>query len=91
MTRILLYPLSLCETQSGNLAHSVGRLAFRPGRPMLVEHVGGLFLEHDLGGAVLTPGYGPDYDIVHVYQDDTAPRRLHSQVQIAMISEKCFL
>jgi hypothetical protein len=63
----ILYPYRICETQSGNLAHSVGRLAFRRGRPMLVEHVGGLYLEHDLQGAVLTPGYGDEYRIVHVY------------------------
>jgi hypothetical protein len=62
----VLYPRRLCETQGGNLAHAVGRVAFRPGRPMLVEHVGGLYLEHSLSGTVLTPGYGDEHSIVHV-------------------------
>lgn len=66
----VLLPLRLCETLAGNLAHAVGRLAFRPGRPMLVEHVGGIYLEHDLTGAVMTPGYGDDYRIVHVRNED---------------------
>jgi hypothetical protein len=64
--KLTLLPKSLCETQSGNLAHAVGRLVFRPGRPMLVEHVGGLYLEHKLSGEVVTPGYAPCYNIVHV-------------------------
>jgi hypothetical protein len=67
-----LSPRRLCETLAGNLAHAVGRLAFRPGRPMLVEHVGGLYLEHALNGAVLTPGYGDDYAIVHVWDEERA-------------------
>lgn len=66
----VLLPFRLCETLAGNLAHAVGRLAFRPGRPMLVEHVGGIYLEHDLTGAVMTPGYGEDYRIVHVRSED---------------------
>lgn len=65
-TNVMLLPKSLCETQSGNLAHAVGRLVFKPGRPMLVEHVGGLFLEHKLTGEVLTPGYSACYNIVHI-------------------------
>lgn len=66
MKSVLLYPHHICETRKGDLAYSVGRLAFRPGRPMLVEHVGGFFLEHDLTGAVVTPGVSSDYHIVHV-------------------------
>jgi hypothetical protein len=62
----ILFPRRICETLSGDLAYTVGRLAFRPGRPMLVEHVGGLYLEHDLLGGVITPGYGTEYAIVHV-------------------------
>ena len=69
--KITLLPRRLCETLSGNMAHSVGRLAFRPGRPMLVEHVGGIYLEHDLSGAVITPGFGDGYDIVHVCEDES--------------------
>lgn len=69
---LTLSPLRLCETLSGNLAHAVGRLAFRPGRPMLVEHVGGLYLEHGLCGRVVTPGYGEDYSIVHVWEEEKA-------------------
>ncbi|HEX2751818.1 MAG TPA: hypothetical protein VHP34_01670 [Alphaproteobacteria bacterium] len=57
-SKTVLLPRRLCETQAGNLAHAVGRIAFRPGRPMLVEHLGGLYLEHDLCGTVVTPGYG---------------------------------
>ena len=64
--KTVLFPRRMCETLSGDLAHTVGRLAFRPGRPMLVEHVGGVYLEHDLSGAVLTAGYGAEYSIVHV-------------------------
>lgn len=67
--KLILLPKSLCETQSGNLAHAVGRLLFRPGRPMLVEHVGGLFLEHKLTGEVMTPGYTACYNIVHLLDD----------------------
>lgn len=70
--KTVLFPRRLCETQSGNLAYTVGRIAFRPGRPMLVEHVGGLYLEHDLHGSVITPGYGEDYTIVHVGADSRA-------------------
>lgn len=66
---VVLSPLRLCETFSGNLAHTVGRVAFRPGRPMLVEHAGGLYLEHDLRGQVLTAGYGDEYNIAHVWED----------------------
>ncbi len=72
---LTLFPYRLCETQRGDLAHSVGRVAFRPGRPMLVEHVGGLYLEHDLTGRVLTAGYGADYNIVHVWDDGALPVR----------------
>jgi hypothetical protein len=67
---VVLFPQCLCETRSGNLAHAVGRLALRPGRPMLVEHVGGLFLEHDLSGRILSAGYGREYDIVHVGEEN---------------------
>jgi FtsP/CotA-like multicopper oxidase with cupredoxin domain len=66
----VLFPLHLCETRSGNLAHTVGRIAFRRGRPMLVEHVGGVYLEHDLQGQVVTPGYGEDFDIIHVFEEN---------------------
>lgn len=65
MTKILS-PQYLCETQAGNLAHVVGRVAFHPGRPLLVEHVGGVYLEHALDGAVVTPGACKSYNIVHV-------------------------
>lgn len=68
-TGLILLPKSLCETQAGNLAHAVGRLLFRPGRPMLVEHVGGIFLEHKLTGEVMTPGYTACYNIVHLLDD----------------------
>ncbi len=71
MKRTVLFPRRLCETLSGNLAYTVGRLAFRPGRPMLVEHVGGIYLEHDLMGSVITPGYSDEYAIVHVGIEDT--------------------
>ena len=70
--KLILYPCRLCETFGGDLAHSLGRIMFRPGRPMLVEHIGGLYLEHDLTGRVLTPGFGEDYDIAHV-RDEEAP------------------
>ena len=69
----VLFPRRLCETLSGNLAHTIGRLAFRHGRPMLVEHVGGVYLEHDLEGRVITPGYGAGYGIVHVWNEDQSP------------------
>jgi len=72
---VVLYPYRLCETQGGDLAHTVGRLAFKPGRPMLVEHVGGLYLEHDLQGRVLTPGYGDSYRIAHVWDEGETERR----------------
>jgi hypothetical protein len=68
--RVVLFPRRMCETLSGNLAHTVGRLLFRPGRPMLVEHVGGIYLEHDLAGTVLTTGYGAEYNIVYVCADE---------------------
>lgn len=66
---IILTPYQLCETQNGDLAHTVGRVILRPGRPMLVEHLGGIYLEHDLAGKVLTPGYGPEYNIVHIRRE----------------------
>jgi hypothetical protein len=67
---IVLFQRRICETLSGNLAYTVGRLAFRWGRPMLVEHVGRVYLEHDLSGKVLTEGYGPEYNIVHVWEEE---------------------
>lgn len=69
-TNTALFPRRICETLSGNLAHTIGRLAFRPGRPMLVEHIGGVYLEHDLSGRVITPGYGAEYGIVHIWKED---------------------
>lgn len=69
-SKTVLMPRRLCETQAGNLAHVVGRIAFRPGRPMLVEHLGGLYLEHDLSGSVVTPGYGEEYSIIHVFDEE---------------------
>lgn len=63
-----LVPRRLCETKAGNLAYIVGRIIFRPGRPMLVEHIGGVYLEHDLTGAVVTPGFDDDYAITHVFE-----------------------
>lgn len=63
-------PYQLCETKSGNLAHIIGRIAFHPGRPMLVEHVGGLYLEHLLTGEVITPGYCESYNITHVFKEN---------------------
>ncbi len=63
---VALVPRRLCETRSGDLAHTVGRILFEKGRPMLVEHVCGLLLCHDLSGRVLTPGFGHEYDVVHV-------------------------
>lgn len=68
----VLFPFRLCETRAGNLAHTVGRIVFRPGKPMLVEHVGGLYLEHGLNGKVATPGYDDGFDIVHVFAEDLA-------------------
>lgn len=62
-----LRPLVLCETQGGNLAYVVGRLAFQPGRPFLVEHVGGIYLAHDFCGRVLTPGHDDSYRIVALH------------------------
>ena len=63
---VIVFPDRMGERQAGNLAYTVGRLVFRPGRPMLVEHVGGVYLEHDLSGRVITRGYGVEYTIVHV-------------------------
>ena len=68
----VLFPRRLCVTYNGDLAHTVGRLVFSPGQPMLVEHVGGLYLAHSLCGAVLTNGYGPEYDITHIHDEDPA-------------------
>jgi len=67
---VILTPARLCATYAGDLAHTIGRVAFKPGRPMLVEHVGGLYLEHDLRGRVLTPGYEEGFDIVRVFADN---------------------
>ncbi len=67
---VLLSPRRLCETRGGDLAFSLGRLRFRRGSPMLVEHLGGLFLEHGLCGRVLTCGYGDEFDITHIFGDD---------------------
>lgn len=69
LKEIALTPLKICETRAGNFAHTVGRLAFRTGRPMLVEHACGTFLEHALCGRVTTPGYGAEFDIVAVYEE----------------------
>jgi len=80
----VLMPQRLCETRGGNLAHTLGRIVFRPGRPMLVEHLGGLYLEHDLRGGVVTPGYGDEYNIVHVFESDHAclrPRCPHRRAR----------
>lgn len=68
--RVLLHPRRLCETRAGDLAFSLGRLRFRRGGPMLVEHLNGLFLEHALCGRVLTCGYGDEFDIMHIFADD---------------------
>lgn len=68
---IVLIQKRICETLSGNLAYAVGRLAFRQGRPMLVEHVGCIYLEHDLQGRVLTEGYSAEYNIVHVWAEES--------------------
>ncbi len=68
--RIILRPQHLCETRNGDLAFSLSRLRFRCGRPMLVEHLGGLFLEHTLCGRVLTQGYGDEFDILHVFAEE---------------------
>lgn len=70
---VVLYQRRVCETLSGNLAYTVGRIAFRPGRPMLVEHVGGVYLEHSLTGTVLTSGYGSEYNIVNVWPEGIIP------------------
>lgn len=67
---LLLHPRRLCETRAGDLAFSLGRLRFRRGGPMLVEHLDGLFLEHALCGRVLTCGYGDEFDIMHIFSDD---------------------
>jgi hypothetical protein len=70
--RITLFPRRICETLSGDLAYTVGRLIFRPGRPMLVEHLGHIYLEHDLSGGVITPGYDAGYTVVHILRDEEA-------------------
>lgn len=72
MTAICLKTMALYETRAGNLAHAVGRLAFKPGRPMLIEHAGGLFLEHALTGRVITAGYPDDFDITCVIYEETS-------------------
>ena len=63
-------PRGLCETRSGDLAFVMGRLRLSPGRPMLVEHLGGVYLEHDMTGRVLTGGYGSEFDIMHLLFED---------------------
>jgi hypothetical protein len=70
--RLILRPQHLCETRNGDLAFSLGRMRFRNGRPMLVEHLDGLFLEHALCGRVLTSGYGDEFDIMHVFAEEGA-------------------
>lgn len=67
---IILSPQRLCETRGGDLAFSLGRLRFRRGRSMLVEHLDGLFLEHALCGRVLTGGYGEEFDIMHIFAEE---------------------
>lgn len=67
---IALRPRGLCETRSGDLAFVLGRLRLCPGRPLLVEHLGGLYLEHDMTGRVLTGGYGREFDIMHLLFED---------------------
>ncbi|MFH1158413.1 MAG: hypothetical protein V1721_05965 [Pseudomonadota bacterium] len=84
---IILFPQRICETLSGNLAHTVGRLVFRPGRPMLVEHVGGIYLEHDLLGRVITAGYGAEYNIAHVWKEED---RHETVLSAPRSSEKVF-
>lgn len=79
--KIVLFPKRLCRTQSGDLAHTIGRLAFQPGSPMLVEHLNGVYLTHDLKGRVLTRGYGDDYAIIRLYGEEemiAASRRIYS-------------
>ena len=61
-----LRPRVLCETQGGNLAYVVGRLAFQPGRPFLVEHGGGVYLTHDFCGCVWAPNQDDSFRIVAV-------------------------
>ena len=63
----LVIPGHLYETRAGHLAFIVGRVVFKPGRPYLVEHIGGLYLEHDLSGAVLSEGYGNDFEIIAMF------------------------
>lgn len=63
---VAIGPGFICETQDGHVAHALGRLLFKHGRPMLVEHVGGIMLEHRLTGEVLTAGYDDGYTIVDV-------------------------
>jgi hypothetical protein len=65
---VFLSPRNLYETQDGNLAHAVGRLLFLPGGPMLVEHVGGVYLPHDLYGRVLLPGHA-GYEVVYARRE----------------------
>ena len=67
---VSLIPRRLCETRRGDLAFSLGRLRFQRGSPMLVEHLGGLYLEHALCGRVITGGYGDEFDIMHIFKDD---------------------
>lgn len=63
----LLAPMRLCETRSGDIAYVIGRCTFRRGRPVIVEHLGGVYLEHCFRGRVLTPGYDSAFDIVMLY------------------------
>ena len=63
--KTILFPRRMCETIAGDFAYIIGRVACRPGRPMLVEH--------DLTGTVLTRGYGREYDIAHVHADVGLP------------------
>jgi hypothetical protein len=74
----ILFPRRLCETKGGNIAYTVGRIAFMTGRPMLVEHPGGLYLEHHLDGAVLTPGYGEEYNVVYIFSEERTGKSLAS-------------
>ncbi|MBU6475594.1 MAG: hypothetical protein KGL10_04575 [Alphaproteobacteria bacterium] len=38
--------------------------------------MGCIYLEHDLQGKVLTEGYGSEYDIVHVWAEETMGSRV---------------
>ena len=60
---IQLYPGALCETFAGDIAYVVGRVALMKGRPLLVEHVGGIFLIHNFKGQVISSGYDQAYNI----------------------------